>query len=322
MDFLDSLNFLTPLQHGFRQNRSCESQLLTTLRDFSHCLNCSSQIDAVLLDFSKAFDKVDHNLLLSKINKTGIHGPLLAWISSFLTDRTQSVVVDGCLSDSKSVLSGVPQGTVLGPLFFLFYINDICDNLSPGTFIRLFADDSLLYREIKNINDIKILQKDLDTLQLWEKYNKMEFHPGKCQVIKITNKQKPILSTYSIHGTTLQFFDAVKYLGINIDSHLCWKDQCENVYRKANSMISFMERIFFRCPRNVKGKCVNALVRPILDYGCTSWDPYRSYQIEKLELINKRAARFVTGNFSRVHGNTNKNMEILGWPPLSEEEQN
>ena len=150
----------------------------------------------------------------------------------------------------------------------------------------------------------------------------MEFHPGKCQVIKITNKQKPILSTYSIHGTTLQFFDAVKYLGINIDSHLCWKDQCENVYRKANSMISFMERNFFRCPRNVKGKCVNALVRPILDYGCTSWDPYRSYQIEKLELINKRAARFVTGNFSRVHGNTNKNMEILGWPPLSEEEQN
>ena len=90
----------------------------------------------------------------------------------------------------------------------------------------------------------QVWHKDLDTLQLWEKYNKMEFHPGKCQVIKITNKQKPILSTYSIHGTTLQFFDAVKYLGINIDSHLCWKDQCENVYRKANSMISFLERNF------------------------------------------------------------------------------
>ena len=209
MDFLDSKNFLSSLQHGFRQKKSCETQLLTTLRDFSHTLNSSGQTYAILLDFAKAFDKVDHNLLLSKINNTGICGPLFDWISSFLTNRTQSVIVDGCLSEPKPVLSGVPQGTVLGPLFFLIYINDISDNLSPGTSLRLFADDSLLYRVIRNIQDTITLQKDLLTLQAWCETNKMEFHPQKCQVIRITNKIKPLINSYNICGVTLEIFKSV-----------------------------------------------------------------------------------------------------------------
>ena len=235
-DFLDRQNFFTPFQHGFRQKRSCESQILTTLRDFSKCLNTSGQTDAVLLDFSKAFDKVDHKLLLSKINLSGIHGPLLNWMSSFLSNRLQHVSVEGCLSDPSQVLSGVPQGTVLGPLFLLIYINDICDGLSPGTHIRLFADDSLLYREIKSDNDVHILQNDLNTLQSWEKTNKMEFHPEKCQVLRISNKLKPIHSNYTIHGTPLTFFDSVKYLGITIDSHLKWSNQCDNVLQATTTI--------------------------------------------------------------------------------------
>ena len=179
MGFLDSNHILTPFQHGFRQKHSCKSQLLTTLSDFTNSMKDSGQIDAILLDFSKAFDKVDHRLLLSKVNNLGITGPLLKWISSFLSNRLQHVIVDGCISEANDVLSGVPQGTVLGPLFFLMYINDICQNLTPGTHIRLFADDSLLYREIKTVDDTVILQRDLDTLQSWEVKNKIEFHPGK-----------------------------------------------------------------------------------------------------------------------------------------------
>ena len=168
-------------------------------------MNCSGQTDAILLDFFKALVKVDHRLLLSKMNNLGICGRLLKWATSFLSNRLQHVVVDGCISGANKVLSGVPQGTVLGPLFFLIYINDIADNLSPGTSIRLFADDSLLYRIIKTEQDVAILQKDLDTLQRWETKNKMEFHPGKCQVIRVTNKVGPILGSYNIHGVTLQF---------------------------------------------------------------------------------------------------------------------
>ena len=246
--FFDSKNFLTPLQHGFRQKRSCESQLLTTLRDFSQSLNKKGQTDAILLDFSKAFDKVDHKLLISKVNNAGIHGPLLSWLISFLNQRLQHVVVDGCISDPNPVLSGVPQGTVLGPLLFLIYINDIADNLSPGSSLRLFADDSLLYREIKSSEDSATLQKDLDSLQAWEITNKMEFHPGKCQLLRLTNKRKPILNDYVIHGISLKLFSQVKYLGVTIDSKLCWKDQTNTLYNKASRMLGFLERFFYKCP--------------------------------------------------------------------------
>ena len=189
---------------------------------------------------------------------------------------------------------------------------------SPGTSLCLFADDSLLYTVIRNIQDTITLQKDLLTLQAWCETNKMEFHPQKCQVIRITNKIKPLINSYNICGVTLEIFNSVKYLGIIIDSSLSWKDQCNAVYHKACFMMSFLERNFYKCPPHIKIKCYNALVRPILEYGCVAWDPYKKYQIEQLEKINKRAARFVTGNHKREHGNTNKNMTILGWPPLLE----
>ena len=144
MDHFDKFQIIDDAQHGFRQKRSCESQLITTLRDFSNCLNNKEQIDAILLDFSKAFDKVDHQQLLLKLHQYGIQNSLFAWLKTFLSDRTQTVVVDGQESLAKPVISGVPQGTVLGPLLFLVYINDISKNLSSKTKIRLFADDSLV----------------------------------------------------------------------------------------------------------------------------------------------------------------------------------
>ena len=207
---------LNSFQHGFRQKCSWETQLITTVRDFSNSLNNKGQTDAVLLDFSKAFDKVDHDRLLSKLSSMGISSSLHQWIHSFLKNRTQSVLVDGATSSPTAVLSGVPQGTVLGPLLFLVYINDICKDLSPGTIIRLFADDSLIYRHIFGPDDVKTLQKDLNTLQAWERVNKMEFHPDKCQVLRITNKVKPILYDYYIHNTPLKVVESAKYLGVVI----------------------------------------------------------------------------------------------------------
>ena len=169
MTHLDKFNVLDDAQHGFRKNRSCVSQLIATLNDFANSLKDHKQIDAILLDFSKAFDKVDHEGLIQKLEHLGIRDSLLNWIRSFLIDRKQRVVVDGVASSPTKVLSGVPQGTVLGPLFFLIYINDISKGLTEGTKLRLFADDSLLYRTINSPSDSTILQNDLNTLQLWGK---------------------------------------------------------------------------------------------------------------------------------------------------------
>ena len=244
MKHLDKNNIITNQQHGFRKNRSCVTQLITTLNDFTNCINDRGQTDAILLDFSKAFDKVDHLGLIDKMTAYGISEDILKWTRSFLHDRKQKVIVEGIESDPHPVLSGVPQGTVLGPLFFLIYINDIGNNLSPGTKLSLFADDSLLYRDIKSVKDCEILQKDLDSLQEWEGKWKMEFHPGKCQVLKISRKRKDhkINYDYKIHKQILKETNSAKYLGVTIDSELRWREQTQQVQRKANNTVAFLKR--------------------------------------------------------------------------------
>ena len=318
MKHLDKFNILEDAQHGFRKRRSCVSQLITTVDDFANCLKNKEQIDAILLDFSKAFDKVDHEGLILKLEHLGVRNSLLDWVRSFLIGRNQRVLVEGASSTPTKVLSGVPQGTVLGPLFFLIYINDISQGLTKGTKIKLFADDSLLYRTIRTPRDAEILQKDLDTLQLWESKWKMEFHPGKCQLLKITNKLKPITPQYFIHGTPISETPSAKYLGVVIDSKLNWKEQYKNIGKKCNNTLAFLRRNLSSCPRRIKANCFTALVRPSAEYASPVWDPHYQTDINFLEKIQKRGARFATGNYCMESGNSNLNYQHLGWPSLEE----
>ena len=200
MHHLDVHNLLTDSQFGFRRKRSCESQLLITVNDLAVGLRDREQVDAVLLDFSKAFDRVPHERLLRKLDHIGVRGVLLDWIRDFLSRRTQRVVLEGEGSYTSNVTSGVPQGTVLGPLLFLVFINDMPNVVSSN--IRLFADDALVYRSIHTHEDVVALQADLDNLQTWERKWQMSFNPDKCELIRISNKRKVISSSYSIHGTT------------------------------------------------------------------------------------------------------------------------
>ena len=163
MQHLDEHGILSDAQHGFRKRRSSETQLLLTLQDLSAALDNSEQIDAILLDFSTAFDKVPYEHLGVKLCHYGIRGNILAWIRSFLSNRSQQVLVEGVRSSPAPVTSGVPQGSVLGPLLFLVYTNDIPARVKSTT--RLFADDSLLYRKIKSPADT---QEDLNALQEWD----------------------------------------------------------------------------------------------------------------------------------------------------------
>ena len=318
MNFFEGNNILNNYQHGFRKKRSCVTQLITTLSDFANCLNNKKQIDSVILDFSKAFDKVDHVQLLSKLDKYGIRNNTHHWISSFLTSREQSVLVEGESSLPAPVTSGVPQGTVLGPLLFLVYINDISDNLTFGTFIRILADDCFLYRVINSALDQEILQNDLNILQNWESNNKMEFHPDKCKVLKITNKLNHFQCSYNIHNTILEEVNSAKYLGITIDKNLNWNDHCLAITKKANSTLAFIQRNLYSCPQNVKSVCYQTLVRPTLEYGCAVWDPHQQNQIDLIEKVQKRAARFVTNNYTLIKGNSDRNLATLGWIPLRE----
>ena len=318
MTHFEKYSILDDAQHGFRKNRSCVSQLISTLDDFSNSLKNQKQTDAILLDFSKAFDKVDHLGLLSKLEKLGIRGPLLDWTSSFLIGRKQCVVVDGRASPHSDVLSGVPQGTVLGPLFFLVYINDISKGLSQGTSIRLFADDSLLYRQINSQKDCEILQKDLDTLQIWESKFKMEFHPEKCNLLQITNKKKPFDFIYKIHNTPLSKTDSAKYLGVVIDSKLCWRPHYSHLIKSCKNTLSFIKRNIPKASRFVKNKCYTVLIRPKAEYASPVWDPHYKIHIQNIEKIQKSAAHYVCNNYVMESGNTAMNLKSLGRKPLEE----
>ena len=146
----------------------------------------------------------------------------------------------------------------------------------------------------------------------------MEFHPGKCQLLRITNKKFPITSPYFIHNIPISETDSAKYLGIIIDSNLNWRQQYASMIKKCNSTLAFIKRNLNKAPKNVKEKCYTTLVRPQIEYGSPVWDPHHQIHKENIEKVQKRAARFVTGNYKMEAGNSKKNLENLNWPPLEE----
>ncbi len=296
---LQTHNILTDVQHGFRQRRSCETSLLTTVHDLTSTLGSKNrQIDLILLDFSKAFDTVPHNRLLAKLDHYGIRTSTQLWIRNFLTDRTQEVLVEGCRSGRVQVTSGVPQGTVLGPLLFLLYINDMPTSISPGTSIKLFADDAMLYRTVNKLTDAISLQNDLDRLIDWEQTWQMAFNPSKCQVMHITRSKTTVNSSYTIHGTPLETVPTATHLGIDISNTLSWNTHIDKIVKKANSKLGFIRRNLRGVPQSIKACAYTSLVRPHLEYCGSVWDPYTQRNIKRLEGVQHRAARFVVHNYN------------------------
>ena len=204
-------NILYPLQHGFRKGHSCETQLIEFVDDISKNLQEGQQTDILILDFAKAFDKVNHSLLIHKLQHYGIIGKSVRWIQNWLANRKQSVVIDGSTSDAVSVDSGVLQGSVLGPGLFLYYIKT---NINSKT----------LRRRHNSVPDNiqQQLQKDLDKLGHWENEWCMKFHPDKCTVLRVTNKKKIIDAKYQLHGHTLESVTSAKYLGLTFTNKLQW----------------------------------------------------------------------------------------------------
>ena len=314
MAHLDEHRLLSEKQHAFRKWHSCETQLITVIDDWAKILDNQGQVDTFILDFEKAFDTPPHELLKSKLFSYGIGGKTMKWIDAFLCFRQQRVVVNGVKSDWAPVVSGVPQGTVLGPLLFSLHINDIMSDIESE--IRLFADDCVCYREIKDIEDTLKLQKDIDRLGIWARKWGMRFQPVKCNMMQLTNKHNKIQASYTLEGTVLENVDGIKYLGVTITSDLKWNSHIRNVCSKANRTLGFLRRNMFSCPKDVKGAAYKSMVRPILEYGSTVWDPHYNGLNDELENVQKRAARFVTRNYSYETGSMTGILEELKWETL------
>ena len=238
-------------QHAFRKKHSFETQLITGLADWAKILDKGRQVDTFILDFEKAFDTPPHELLKCKLYGYGIGGKTLKWIDSFLCDTQQPVMVNGVKSDWTPVLSGVPQGTVLGPLLFSLYTNDITEDIDWE--LRLFADDCVCCREIKDTEDTVKLQEDIDRLGCWARSSGMRFQPVKCNIMQITRKQiKKINASNSLERTVLENVEKIKYLGVTIANDLKWNTLVSNICTKANRTLSFLRRNLVACPQDVK----------------------------------------------------------------------
>lgn len=217
--FLETNSFFSPYQHGFRKTFSCETPLLCFTHNLNTILDRGSCADCLFLDFSKAFDKVCHKSLLVKLSQLNIDSNTFLWIEQFLLNRSQYVTCNDQESSPSPVHSGVPQGSVLGPLLFLIYIIDLPDCVSYS--INLFADDCVIFREIFNDNDTNMLQHDIDAVSAWCRKWHMELNTTKCKTMRVSRiSSSPAI--YHINNVPLQAVTSYRYLGVYITSSLSW----------------------------------------------------------------------------------------------------
>ena len=250
MKHLDKYNILCANQHGFRRNHSCETQLINTIHEIASLVDQRHQVDMIIMDFAKAFDKVPHQRLLLKLARYGIRGKALRWTEAFLTQRKQRVVIDGKCSDWVDVESSVPQGTVTGPMDFLVFINDLPQNLRSS--VKLFADDCTVFRKIAGPEDAGMLQKDLDALTAWQSKWQMNFNAQKCYVLRVTHSRSPHNFKYTLNNSELADMQEYPYLGVTITSNLTWNSHVNKVVAKANRTLGFIKMNLYSCSKNVK----------------------------------------------------------------------
>ena len=208
----------------------------------------------------------------SKLQWYGADPLTHAWIADFLRNRTQAVILEGETSTSVPVTSGVPQGTVLGPILFLVYINDLPECISNST-IWLFADDCMLYRQIDSTADCVKLQDDLNAPQHWEDMWLMTFNAKKCNTMLVTSSPKPISFDYSIHNTVLENVPHTKYLGVTIQSNLKWDVHCKQVAAKATNILNVLKQNL-KSTKEVHKKGYKSLVCPQVEYAASVWSPW------------------------------------------------
>ena len=234
MDFLIKHKLINPSQHGFLKAKSCLTNLICFLEAITKCVDDASPVDVIYLDFQKAFDKLPHQRLIRQLKSHGMRNSIINWVEQWLTDRRQRVVVDGEVSSWKSVLSGVPQGSVLGPILLFVYINDLEEGVTGK--IMKFADDTKLFRKVKEIGDKRNLQNDIDKLVKWSEKWQMLFNFGKCKCLHTWPGNTGM--NYEMGGTIISKTVKENDLGVTLNATMKVSEQCRIAASKARRTYS------------------------------------------------------------------------------------
>ena len=295
-EYLAQNNILNDAQHGFLSRHSTCTNLLESINDWSLNIKNGHHSRIIFIDFAKAFDTVCHSKLLYKMSRLGIDGKLLRMLSSYLNCRTQQVLLDGALSDTKRVISGVPQGSVLGPLFFLIYINDFVEVLPKTIISKLFADDAKLYTEMEGDLDADYLQTGLDNLCKWAKKWQLKISYNKCFSMDVGLKrtQQPY-PDHSIDGVLLSSVNECRDLGVIVDNKLHFTTHISEMVAKSKQRMALLFRTFIvKDPVHlVRG--FKSYVLPLIDYCSQVWSPHRAKDILLIESVQRKFTKRIPG---------------------------
>lgn len=311
---LRDYNILSKLQSGFIPNDSTVCQLTYLYHIFSKALDDKKDVQIAFCDVSKAFDRVWHKGLLHKLNKYGVEGPLLKWFSDYLSERQQRVTIEGKSSNWGLINAGVPQGSTLGPLLFLVYINDITENIIGN--IRLFADDTILFNVVDSpVTSSEILNRDLETINKWAQQWLVSFNPNKTELLYITKKRNP--PTYppiTFNHVQINEVDRVRHLGLTLSKDLTWSAHIESIATNATRRLALLNKCKSILSRGTLETMYTSYIRPTLEYGSIVWNNCSTADSERLENIQLQAARIVTG---APRGTSHDKLyNELGWSKL------
>jgi exonuclease III len=321
-NYLSNFRLLSDSQFGFRKFHSTATALLDCTNDWYMNLDRKMFNLVVLIDLKKAFDTVDHQILLRKLELYGVKGQALSFLNSYLSNRSQKCQINGSLSSEKMIRCGVPQGSILGPLFFLLYINDLPQCLSK-TKPRLFADDTNLTASGDSITRLEAaVNSDLENLRKWLIANKLSLNVAKTEFMLIGSKQmiKSISNwqpNVEIENKQIKQVHECKTLGVTVDQHLSWKSNTENICKKITSGISALRRLKDFVDRQTLLSVYNAIVRPYFDYCCEVWDVFSETQSKRLQKLQNRSARIIM-NMSNDTDHSVA-LQALGWKTLKTE---
>ena len=287
--FMETNSLFSKCQHGFRNHRSCVTQLLEVLNDLSKMIEDGDCIDIIYLDFSKAFDTVPHQRLLTKLNAYGIDGNLLKWIESFLSERRQRVRVNQSYSNYSPVSSGIPQGSILGPLLFIIFINDLPDDIT--CICKIFADDTKIYNSHKNHI---LIQNDLLKFLKWAEKWLLKFNKSKCSVLHMGKKN--LKNKYYMDSECtipLKSTDSEKDVGVTFSTDLKLKKHISNVIKKANQLTGLVKRSFVHLDKTLLLNLYKTVIRPHLEYANVIWHPMFKDGLKALEKVQRRVTKLI-----------------------------
>ena len=282
-------NLITDNQHGFVPDRNCITQLLICMEEWSKMIEEGDCFDVIYTDFSKAFDSVPHERLFLKLESLGVKGDILNWIKSFLRGRTQCVNVDGAHSSWKKVISGIPQGSVIGPILFVIFINDMPDSIKHSL-CKLFADDCKLYGKVAPVKE-NIVQKDLTNLENWSRIWQLPFNAKKCKSMHFGHNNPK--HTYVLNGIELEAITTEKDLGVMVDNKLNFHVHAATATKKANQILGVIKRTYQTRDEFTIPTLYKAMVRPHLEYGNAIWGPCYVGDLRLVEGVQRRATKLI-----------------------------